>query len=145
MLSHGYSFDADWINNDLYDQDTLASLPKYTNLLGGLINFDRIPLAGLREAQNINELYYNQVFVFQNLARRLGYIFYMVDLAHTSSSVRDVLFTWQSFLDTQIRPGLVYRHICDDLPIDESNLRLAARRCKDSFMRGGRGSLTDSN
>jgi len=61
--------------------------------LGGLINFDRIPLAGLREAQNINELYYNQVFVFQNLARRLGYIFYMVDLTHTSSSVRDVLFT----------------------------------------------------
>lgn len=57
------------------------------------MNFDRIPLAGLREAQNINELYYNQVFVFQNLARRLGYIFYMVDLAHTSPSVRDVLFT----------------------------------------------------
>jgi len=57
------------------------------------MNFDRIPLAGLREAQNINELYYNQVFVFQNLARILGYIFYMVDLAHTSPSVRDVLFT----------------------------------------------------
>lgn len=145
MSSHDYSFYAEWINNDLYDQDTLASFPEYTNLFGGLIDLDRIPVAGLREAQNINELYYNQVFVFQNLARRLGYIFYILDLSHISPRERDALFTWQSFLDTQIKPNLVYRQISDNLPIDESNLRVAARRCKDSFMRDGRGSLTDSN
>ena len=145
MFSHGYSFNAEWINNDSYDQDTLASLPKYTNLFGGLIDLDGIPAAGLIEAQNLNELYYNQVFKFQNLARRLGYIFFMLHLSRISPRERDVLFTWQSFLDTQIKPDLVYRQICDDLPIDESNLRLAARRCKDSFIRDGRGSLTHLN
>jgi len=61
--------------------------------LGGLMNFDRIPLAGLREAQNINELYYNQVFKFHNLARRLGYIFYMLHLARISPRDRNALFT----------------------------------------------------